>query len=225
MILFGNSFSPFVRKVLVYAAEKAIALDNQQTGRPPDYDPRFLAASPMRLMPALVDGDFSVADSTAIITYLEALHPTPALIPTDPRRRARAIWFEEFADTMMSKVVFKVFFNRVVAPVFMGKPGDAAAAQEGEHKDLPPLLDYLESVVPTAGEFLVGDQLSIADIAVASMFVNYHHANIEIDAARYPRITTWAAMILARPSFAPMIAAEKTLLARLNARRDQPQVG
>ena len=214
MILFGNSFSPFVRKVLVVAAEKGIALDNQQPGRSPDFDPRFLAASPLRKMPALVDGDFMVADSTAIVTYLEASHPKPALLPADPKQRARAIWFEEFADTELSRVVFKVFFNRIVAPVFFNRPGDEAVAIEGETKDLPLLLDYLETVVPKAGGFLAGDALSVGDIAVASMFVNYDHAGIKLDAARYPKVAAWVASVLARPSFATWIAIERKALGR-----------
>lgn len=212
MILYGSSFSPFVRKVLVYAAEKGIALEVRQPGPRTSYAPEFLAASPLRKMPALVDGDFQIADSTAIITYLEALQPTPALLPADARARARAIWFEEFADTEMVRVVFKTFFNRIVLPRFQKQPGNEALALEGDG-ELPPLLDYLETAVPQPGQFLAGGQLSVGDIAVASMFVNYLHAGVPIDAARYPRVVGWVQAIHARPSFAGLIAAEKKVLA------------
>lgn len=147
MILFGSHFSPFVRKVLVYAAEKGIELEVRNIGLGSD-DPDFKAASPLGKMPGFQDGDFRISDSTAIITYLEAKQPTPSLTPASPEDRARAVWFEEFADTVMSMVVFKCFFNRIVAPIFLKQEGNEALAVEGETKDLPPLLDYLESVVP-----------------------------------------------------------------------------
>ena len=71
MILYGSSLSPFVRKVLAFAAEKGIALDLQPTGFP-NPTPEFLEASPFRKMPALRDGDYLLADSSAIVHYLEA---------------------------------------------------------------------------------------------------------------------------------------------------------
>ena len=72
MILYGSSFSPFVRKVLAYAAERGIEMELVQT-RLDSADPEFLRASPFRKMPAFTDGDFAISDSTAIITYLEPL--------------------------------------------------------------------------------------------------------------------------------------------------------
>ena len=87
MILYGSSLSPFVRKVLAFAAEKGIELDLQPTGMP-NYSPEYLEASPFRKMPALRDGDYTLADSSAIIQYLEAKLPEPPMIPTEPRARA-----------------------------------------------------------------------------------------------------------------------------------------
>lgn len=214
MILFGSSFSPFVRKVMVAAAEKGIDLPVQNV-RIGDQNPDFRRASPFGKMPAFADGDFAVSDSTAIFTYLEAKFPTPALLPADPADRARAIWFEEFADTMMSTIVYKCFFNRVVGPLFMKKPGDEAMAVEGETQDLPPLLAYLETVVPEPGQFLVGSSLSIADISIAAMFVNYEHALCAVDRSQYPRTYAWVEAMHARPSFAPIIATERKILASL----------
>jgi glutathione S-transferase len=123
MILLGASVSPFVRKVLV-AAEKGMKLDNRTINPSTSTDPLFLSISPFRKIPALVDGDFKVADSTAIITYFEALQPLPAVLPTAPRERARAIWFEEVADTILFPAGQRVFFNRVVAPKFLRRAGD-----------------------------------------------------------------------------------------------------
>ena len=123
MILYGSTMSPFVRKVAAFAAEKGIELELQPTGFP-NPTPEFRAASPFGKMPALVDGDYQLADSSAIIHYLEAKYPEPELIPSDPRERGRTIWFDEFADTLLFACGAKMFFNRIVAPRFLGRDGD-----------------------------------------------------------------------------------------------------
>ena len=212
MLLYGSTMSPFVRKVTAFAAEKGIAMELKPMGLG-DPDPGFAAASPFRKMPALQDGDYSLCDSSAIIHYLEAKHPEPALIPAEPRARGSAIWFDEFADTILFSCGGTIFFNRIVAPRFHGRAGDPAAADKAESETLPPILDYLEGVVPDHG-FLVGDSLSIADIAVASPFANLSHAGVTIDAVRYPRLTTYVASILERPSFASTVAREAAFLNR-----------
>ncbi len=213
MILYGSSLSPYVRKVLAYAGEKGLELELQPTGFP-NPGPEFLAASPFRKMPAFRDGDYTLADSSAIIQYLEAKHPEPALIPSDPQLRGKVIWFEEFADTILVSCGAKMFFNRIVAPRFIGRPGDLEAADLAEREELPPILDYLEKTVPDAGGFLVGGGLTLADIAVASPFVNLAHLCCELDPARHGRVRAYVDSILSRPSFAPWIERETALLAR-----------
>src|SRR5918998_445624 len=131
MILYGSSLSPFVRKVLAFAGEKGIEIELQPTGFP-GHSPEFLEASPFKKMPALRDGDYVLADSSAIIHYLEAKHPEPALIPADPDLRGKTIWFDEFADTIMAACGAKMFFNRIVAPRFMGREGDLTVAETAE---------------------------------------------------------------------------------------------
>ena len=215
MILYGSTMSPFVRKVAAYAAEKGIELELQPTGFP-NPTPEFQAASPFKKMPALVDGDYSLADSSAIIHYLEAKYPDPELIPGDPRERGRVIWFDEFADTILFACGAKIFFNKVVAPRFLGREGDLATAEAAERDELPPLLDYLEGVIPASG-YLVGDRLTLADIAVAGPFANFSHCDVAIDSSRYPKITAYVANILKRPSFSQHVERETAFLTRETA--------
>ena len=215
MILYGSSLSPFVRKVLAYAAEKGIELDVVPLG--PEPNPDFRAVSPFRKMPALADGDYSLADSSAIIHYLEAKYPEPALIPADPQLRGRTIWFDEFGDTILAACGAKMFFNRVVAPRLLKRPGDENAAATAERDELPPILDYLETVVPDGDGYLVGDSLTLADIAVASPFANLAHLDCELDRERHGRTHAYVERILARPSFAPWIERETAFLAKTAA--------
>ncbi len=216
MILYGSSMSPFVRKVIAYASEKGLEIEVRPVGIA-DQNPEFRAASPFGKMPALVDGDFRLADSTAIIHYLEAKHPEPALIPSDPELRGRCIWFEEFADTILAGCGAKMFYNRVVAPVFLKREGDLAAAEAAEREELPKVLDYVESVAPEGKGWLVGDRLTLADLAVASPFANLMHLKIALDPARYPRTIAYTRRMLSRPSFAPWVEREAGFLARQTA--------
>ena len=212
MIVYGSSLSPFVRKVLAFAAEKGIELELKPTGLG-NKDPEFLEASPFGKMPGFRDGDFAISDSSAIVAYMEAVKPEPNLIPTDPIMRARTIWFEEFADTILFACGGKMFFNRIVAPRFLGQPGDESVASKAECEELPPLLDYLERVIPDSG-FLVEDRLTLADISVASPFANLQHLKIAIDPARHPKLSRYVEAILGRPSFKPWIEREAAFLER-----------
>jgi glutathione S-transferase len=210
MKLYGAPVSPFVRKVLVYADVKGVAIELIPTGLN-DPNPDFLATSPFRKIPGFSDGDFQISDSTAIITYIEAKHPAPPLLGETPAEKAQVMWYDEFADTIFTPAAGPAFFQRVVAPKFMQQDCDHAVADNAEFVAVPPVLDYLERVIPASG-FLVGGRLTLADIAVACPFVNMSHAGIKVDAAKYPKITKWVSEIHALPGFATWIRREKTML-------------
>ena len=213
MKLYGISLSPYVRKVLMFAAEKGLELEMVPVGLGQP-NPDFLACSPFAKMPGFADGNFRISDSTAIVTYLEAKYPEPALFPASPEERARAVWFEEFADTIFVAAGGKIFFNRIVAKL-IGREGDLAAADKAAAEELPPIYEYLETVVPGEGGFLVGNRLSIADIAVASPFVNMMHAGTMPDAGRYPKLSAWAQSWLERPGVAALLERERAIVSRV----------
>lgn len=162
MKVYGFPISPFVRKVHIVAAEKGLPVELALSNLA-DPAPEFLAASPFRKIPALVDGDFSLCDSTAIVTYFEALQPQPSITPGDAKAKAKAIWWEEFADTILIAAGGKVLFNRFVGPKLMGKAGDEAVAEQGV-KELGPILAYLES--QCGDGWLAGDAFSIGDLSL-----------------------------------------------------------
>lgn len=225
MIVYGASMSPFVRKVLAFAAEKGIAVENKPIGLQ-DQDPEFREASPFGKIPALRDpdapgGGFTVSDSSAIVAYMEAVRPEPNLIPTGAASRARTIYWEEFGDTMLMDCGRKMFFNRIVAPMFLKRPGDLAVADKAEREELPPLLDYLERNVTDSG-FLVEDRITLADLAVASPFANLRHLDVAIDPDRYPRTLDYVAAILDRPSFRPWVEKEARFFEKVRAAEAAP---
>lgn len=209
--LIGAPLSPFVRKVRVYLEERGLAFDSQPM-LPGSDDPDFRKISPLGKIPAYVDGDFAISDSSVILAYLESKHGA-GLVPQESTALARAIWFEEYGDTLEAEIlVFGIFFPLVVAPRLHGNQPDMAAVQACVNR-LPEVFDYLETQVD--GEFLVGDELTIADIGVVSPFVNLQYAGYQPDPAKWPKLVNYVAGILKRPSFRAAMTDEAAMMQQM----------
>ncbi|MBV7255415.1 glutathione S-transferase family protein [Pacificimonas sp. WHA3] len=211
MKLYGALFSPFVRKVAAFLNEKGLSFDHDPIVPIGDQPQEFLAASPLKKVPAFRDGDFTLADSTAICTYLDAKYPEVRLIPDEAEARGQTIFWDKFSDTVLTAAAGKVFFNRIIKPRFLRQDPDEAVIAEGL-AEIAPRLDFFESAVPDANAFLIGETITLADIAVASPFVNLAHAGAAIG-DEHPRTKAWIASIHARASYADMIAAERKMMA------------
>jgi glutathione S-transferase len=197
MIVYGSSLSPFTRKALAFIAEKGLSVEHRPVP-PQDPSSEFRACSPLGKIPALQDGDFRLADSSAICHYLERKYPKPALFPSGVEDFARMMWFEEFNDTVLVPAAGKVFFQLAVRPNLLKQPPDMAVVDQALTKDIPPVLDYLERQIN--GPFLVGDKISLADIAVHCVFVNLKIVGHPLDAARWPKLGGYIAGLMARPT-------------------------
>jgi glutathione S-transferase len=215
MTLYGSRLSPYVRKVLLYAGARGLDIGFKGAFGARG-DEAYLAASPFRTIPAFADDDYLLADSSAIIHYLEAKYADGALIPAEPRARGRAIWFDELADTICFGAIQPIFWNRLVAPM-MGAPVDAAAAAAAERDKVPPVLAYLEGEL-AGRDWLVGETLTLADIAVASPLYNLDYVHPPLDPARFPSLLRWRAAIAALPWARAVAAAEAEDAARRGAR-------
>jgi glutathione S-transferase len=207
MKIYGFPLSPFVRKVVVSVKEKGLEAEVVPSN-PSQPDPEFSAISPFQRIPAFRDGDFTMADSTAIVTYLEAKYPQPALLPAEPEVRARAIWFEEVADTVCVPTGRPIVLNRFVRPRIFGVGGDEAAAVEAEHALKGP-LDYLERVV---GDGWLDNDFTIGDIAVASAFRSLGYAGWTLDDILYPRLSAWFERVKQRAAWKAAAEIERSVM-------------
>ena len=117
MKIIGSYVSPYVRKVL--ACMNLKGLDYEVDPITPFFgNDEFERLSPLRRIPVLIDAGFSVSDSTVICEYLDEAYPGHRLYPDDPRNRARARWFEEFADTRLGDVfIWALFYQKLVRPM------------------------------------------------------------------------------------------------------------
>ena len=204
--IIGSFVSPYVRKVLACINLK---------GLPYEVDPitpfygndEFERLSPLRRIPVLIDGDFSVSDSSAICAYLDEAYPGRPLLPDDPKDRARARWLEEYADSRLGELfIWALFYQKIVRPLVWGEPADQARIDKAVNEEIPAALDYLEGELPAEG-FLFG-QIGVADISIASFFRNGAYAGFSVDADRWPRTARFVERALAHPCIADLLRFE-----------------
>jgi len=204
--IIGSFVSPYVRKVLACVNLKG--LDYEVDPITPFYgNDEFERLSPLRRIPVLVDGDFSISDSSVICAYLDEAYPGHALYPPDPKARARARWFEELADSRLGDLfIWGLFYQKVVRPIVWGEPGDQARIDKSLNEGIPAALDYLEEELPSQG-FLFGE-IGVADISIASFFRNGAYAGFETDAERWPTTAAFVERTLAHPCIAKLLPFE-----------------
>jgi len=211
-ILHGANASPFVRKVRVALSVKGIDYESDPV-LPFGITDEYRKKSPLGKIPCFEDGDLVLPDSSVIVAYLERIQPEPALYPADAGAFARALWYEEYADSKCAETFGpKIFFQRVVRAKILKQPVDEAAVEKAIQEDLPPVLDYLEGEAPESGDAIVGGRFSIADIAIGSQFVNLEHGGVTVDASRWPRLATYLQAVHANPHFKSLIEEEKAQL-------------
>ena len=206
MKIIGSYVSPYVRKVT--ACLKLKGLDYEIDPITPFFgNDEYQQLSPLRRIPILIDGDFSVCDSSVICAYLDEAYPARPVLPADPKDRARARWFEEYADSRLGDIfIWSLFYQKVVHPLVWGEPGDQARIDRSLNEDIPAALDYLEGELPAEG-FLFGE-IGLADIAVASFFQNAAYAGFIVDSERWPRTAAFVDRTLAHPCIAVLLKYE-----------------
>ena len=108
VLVYDHPLSPYAQKVKIALAEKGIEFETRLpdaigSGNTPG---EFMRASPRGEVPALVDGDVEIFDSTIILEYIEDRWPDPALLPEDPAERARARMIEDVMDTHFEAITW-----------------------------------------------------------------------------------------------------------------------
>jgi glutathione S-transferase len=203
----GVNLSPFVRKVRAALAEKKIEYQLVPIV-PFGVSDEFRRISPLGKIPVFEEDDgFTIPDSSVILAYLERTRPSPALYPADAREMARALFLEEWSDTRLVEACGPVFFERYVAVRLLKREPNGELIRTCLEERQPSAFGWLQSVV-AGREFAVGNCLSVADLAIASPFVNLKHAGAELDAARWPGLARYVRGIWDRPSFRGLLQEE-----------------
>ncbi|MCW1427825.1 glutathione S-transferase family protein [Novosphingobium sp. JCM 18896] len=204
--IFGLPIAVHVRKAIVVALYKDIAFENVPVF-PFDPPPGWRELSPTGLIPAMREGDFTLADSTAIAHYLDVSRPGPRIVPEEPRTMARAMFIDAYAgQTLFRNAIQGLFFQHKLSPMLFGKPTDQAVVDAILAGPLPEFLTFLDSAVD--GSHFAGNSHTIGDIAVASNLVNYCYLGYRLDRSTYPALAAFLDSMIGWPPFAEALAQE-----------------
>lgn len=204
--LHGVTPSPFVRKVVLCLKLKG--LDYEQVDVfPVNMPEEFKKLSPLLKIPALEDGDLKLSDSSVICEYLNDKYPSYDLFPQSAEDKAKARWYEEYADSVMIGLASGLFFERVLKPMIGGE-ADEARVDAIILKKLPEQYKYIETFIPEQG-FLFGETLLLADIALATHFINAGYAGYEIDKTLAPKFYHYVERFKAEPLVKAQMASDQ----------------
>jgi glutathione S-transferase len=153
----------------------------------------------------------TIPDSSAICAYIEKKFPEPAFYPADPYAHGRAVWLEEFCDSELAGPLGMGIFRPIQFPRFQGQEPDIETAKKTYAEKLPGPLDYLEGELGQS-EFLVGDAISIADVALACQLVQLELVAGPLDSDRWPGVAGLVERMAKRESFGPCIAISRKIV-------------
>ncbi|WP_119269721.1 glutathione S-transferase family protein [Taklimakanibacter deserti] len=219
MKIYGVPLSVHTRKVIVAARLKGIPFELETVipvipGNPPS---NWREISPTGLIPAIEDQGFRLADSTAIVAYLERKHPTPALLPADDREYGAALSLDAWAGSELFRgVIHPLFHNQIVAPKIRNVQGNQVMIDAAKNKAAPEAFAYLESLDPEG--YLVGGKLTIADIAVVSNLILFNYLGYRIE-PRFPKLNAYFRRHLEEPALSGALGDEKPFVDQMGLDR------
>jgi glutathione S-transferase/RNA polymerase-associated protein len=201
VLLFEHPLSPYAQKVKIALAEKGVAFECRLPDFMSGHDPDFQAANPRLEVPALVDGDTRVFDSTIILEYIEDRWPTPSLLPAGAAERARVRMLEDLCDTYYEAINWAAMEIRV----FQRATGAAADRLLGRGAEqIRGTNTYLERQLGSAPWF-TGALFGWGDLAVVP------HVHAAALTGNPPpsgsRLAGWLDRARARPSVAAAFEA------------------
>lgn len=213
MKLYHNPISPNSRRVWITLMEKGLSFEevevNYLDGE--QFKPEFLAISPFHHIPALVDDGFNIVESLAILDYLEARYPAPAMLPTDTK------------DMGIVRMVQLATVNELMpaiiplTPVMLDLPGADPEKIEISKQKISTILKFFEGLLDNR-PFFGSESITLAE-PVAGTIVPWLPGG-GVSLSEYPKLSAWCVRLTARPAWQKtqtpeIIAAIKSRMAAL----------
>jgi glutathione S-transferase len=193
MKLYMNIMSPNVRRVRLTAAVLGLALEEKKLDftKGEHKSPEYLALNPNGAVPTLVDGDFVLTESRAIMQYLAAKKPEAGLLPPGERERADITRWQFWDSSHFSPQVGALAFQKVFRPMMgMGDP------DQGKIEEALTSFRRFAAVLNQrlAGkQYIVANTLTLADLTVASSLMYAKQSDVPL--AEFPHVQGWFARI------------------------------
>ena len=192
--IYATTLSANGRKVLAVSRHLGLNADIHEVNvyRGEGRTPQYLAINPSGKIPTLIDGEFVLAESNAILLYLAEAHGANQLWSSDPKERggiARWLFWESahWQPTLIG--LLSDLVGHRLLPERIPKPQQAP---DWSSVAVQPILNTLEKGL-SANAFLAGSKASIADFAVAGMTTYFQVANFPFQ--RFPKIAAWYARL------------------------------
>ncbi|WP_299699091.1 glutathione S-transferase family protein [uncultured Tateyamaria sp.] len=186
--LSGHAHRATAMLSLLNVAHDVVIMDLQSGAhKQPDY----LKISPLGQVPALVDGDVILRDSTSILTYLAMKYDADRTwLPTDP---VTAALIQEWLATSVKEVFEGPCGARISK--FFGVPIDYDGAVQKTNSLMKTMFEPRLAL----HDWLVGDAPTIADVANYGYIAAVEEAGVSL--ADYPNVKAWLARLEALEGF------------------------
>ncbi|HRD76316.1 MAG TPA: glutathione S-transferase family protein [Hyphomicrobiaceae bacterium] len=202
--VWGRKTSINVQKVMWTVGELGLKHERVDLGGPfGGLDtPGYGKLNPNRLVPTIEDDGVIVWESNAIVRHLAQKYGRGSLSPSDEATYARAdSWMDWTLTSLYADVISTCFLGLIRTPASeRNAPAVEAAARRAADK-----LALLNAQLADR-PFIMGDQLTIADIPVGSLM--YRYFNLAIPRPKMPHVEAWYARLMARPAFQTHVMIE-----------------
>lgn len=200
-MLLLDALSPAPRTVRMYLAEKGITLPTRQVDvfAGENRQARYLAHNPAGQTPALLlDEGTCIAESVAIMEYLEELHPESPLIGATPEQRAITRQWQRRCELAITENIHNAYHYAESLPRFRDRIPVAPEAADGLKRVAQDRIAWLDGMLDDRA-FLAGDRFTIADIWLY-VWLDFADSVGQLFDRNLHNIAPWFARIAQRPS-------------------------
>ncbi len=194
--IYHHPLSTFARRVRIMLIEKNIDAESAElievdmTAGAHKQQP-YLGLNPYGRVPTLQEDDFVLYESTAILDYLEATHPAPALVPADAQGRTLVSMHMKLCDLQLARQTGTIIFPKRFLPKDRWNEKTMAQAKQ----EIEQHLEKVEQLL-AGKEYVVGNTYSLVEVCYTP-FVQFLPL---MEITQPPNVAAWTERMLERPS-------------------------
>lgn len=197
-----DAMSPAPRCLRMYLIEKNITLNTQQVDvfRGENRQPAYLAHNPAGQTPALLlDSGTCIAESIAIMEYLEEPYPDPPLIGRTAEERALTRQWQRRVELNITENIHNAYHYAEGLERFRDRIPIAPDAADGLKQVAQNRIHWLDDIMSASAPFLTGSLFTIADIWLYCWLDFAQSVGQPFDTS-LPRLGRWFERVSQRPS-------------------------